>query len=231
MRALREWLMVRGPVAPLHPPKRLKSAAYVRVSTALQDFELQRAEIERAAAARGDAELTWYAETRSGRSWVRPELEKLASAAARGHHERVYVFRLDRLTRRGPADTLATVQRLRSAGCQLISVTEGFDFAGPVGELLVAMLGFLAAGEAEAQSERQRAARAALEAKGGKWGRPSKITLEQIARIGELVGEGRSVRSIAMAVKLKRSTVQDLIARHFRVGAALAGHGLQPAEL
>jgi len=208
--------MVRGPVAPLHPPKEPKNAAYVRVSTPEQDYELQRAAIERAAAARGDTDLAWYSETRSGRSWVRPELEKLASAAARGQHARIYVFRLDRLTRRGPADTLATVERLRSAGCQLVSVSEGFDFAGAVGELLVAMLGFAAAGELEAQLDRQRAARAALEARGGKWGRPSKVTPEQIARIAALASEGRSVRSIAMAVKLKRSTVQDAIARVLR---------------
>jgi DNA invertase Pin-like site-specific DNA recombinase len=194
----------------------------VRVSTPEQNYELQRAEIERAAAARGDGPLTWYSETRSGRSWVRPELERLTRAAARGLHGRVYVWRLDRLTRRGPADTLATVQALRSAGCQLVSVTEGFDFAGAAGELLVAMLGFLAAGESEAQLDRQRAARTALEARGGKWGRPAKISPEQCARIAALASEGRSVRSIAMAVKLKRSTVHDALARAARV-LAIAG--------
>jgi DNA invertase Pin-like site-specific DNA recombinase len=193
----------------------------VRVSTPEQDYELQRAAIERAAAARGDTELTWYAETRSGRSWVRPELEKLARRAASGHHARIYVWRLDRLTRRGPADTLATVQRLRQSGCQLISVTEGFDFAGAVGELLVAMMGFLAAGESEAQLERQKAARARVEAAGGKWGRPPKVTALDAVRILALASEGRSVRSIAMAVKLKRSTVQDTIERHRLARAAL----------
>jgi DNA invertase Pin-like site-specific DNA recombinase len=142
---------------------------------------------------------------------VRPELERLATAAARGHHERIFVWRLDRLTRRGPADTLATVQRLRSAGAQLVSVSEGFDFSGAIGELLVAMLGFVAAGEMDAQLDRQRAARAALESRGGKWGRPPKLAPATAAKIVELRTEGRSVRSISMAVKVPRSSVHDVL--------------------
>lgn len=211
MRALREWPMVRGPVAPLHPPKELKSAAYVRVSTPEQDYELQRLAIERAATARGDTELTWYSETRSGRSWLRPELERLTSAAARGLHARVYVWRLDRLTRRGPADTLAVVEQLKNAGCQLVSVTEGFDFAGPMGELLIAMLGFGAQQEMSAQLDRQRAARVRLESEGRAWGRPRKLAPETAAKIVELRAAGRSIRSIAMAVKVPRSSVHDVL--------------------
>lgn len=221
--------MVRGPVAPLHPPKELKSAAYVRVSTPEQGHELQRAAIERAAAARGDASLAWYVETRSGRSWVRPELERLASVAARGHHERIYVFKLDRLSRRGPADTLATVQRLRQGGAQLISLTEGFDFSGLMGEALVAMLAFGAAHEMEAQLDRQRAARARLEGEGRAWGRPLKVTPEQSRQILELADRGRSIRSIAMAVKLARSTVFDVLARQSPTARLLAS-GLDGAE-
>lgn len=207
--------MVRGPVAPLHPPKGAKNeasaAAYVRVSTPEQNYELQREAIERAATARGDASLTWYAETRSGRSWIRPELEKLTRAAARGLHERIYVWRLDRLTRRGAADMLNTVQQLRAPGCQLISVSQGFDFVGVMGDLLVAMIGALAEQEMDDQLERQKAARRALEARGGKWGRPPKVTAELGARIHALASEGRSVRSIAMAVKVPRSTVHDAL--------------------
>lgn len=203
--------MVRGPVAPLHPPKELKSAAYVRVSTPEQNYELQREAIERAATARGDTELAWYAETRSGASWVRPELERLTRAAARGLHARIYVFKLDRLSRRGATDTLVTVQQLRQAGSQLISLTEGFDFGGPFAEPLIAMLGFAAGQERAAQMDRQRAARAALEAKGGKWGRPCRLAPELAAQIAELRGQGRSIRSIAMAVKVPRSSVHDAL--------------------
>jgi DNA invertase Pin-like site-specific DNA recombinase len=186
-------------------------AAYARVSTPEQGFELQRASVERRASNDGVAELAWYSEQRSGRSWVRPELERLLDAARQGLHSRVYVWRLDRLTRRGPHDTLNVVQALRGAGVELVSVSEGFDFSGAVGELLVSMLGFAARLEMDAQLDRQQAARTRIEANGGTWGRPPKLLPAMVEKIRELRTEGRSIRSIAMAVKVPRSSVFDAL--------------------
>lgn len=200
---------------PLDPPERTERqkggalasvAAYVRVSTPEQDAALQRAAIERAASLRGHTPIEWYSETRSGRSWVRPELERLTRAVFQGHHRHVYVWRLDRLTRRGIPDTLDVVRNLRGAGCQLISVTEGFDFTGAMGELLVSMLAFGAQMESSAQMDRQSAARARLESEGRAWGRPP-LASEMREKIRALRAEGRSVREIAMAVKVPKSTV------------------------
>ena len=200
---------------PLDPPERTERqkggvlasvAAYVRVSTPEQDAALQRAAIDRAASLRGHTPIEWYSETRSGRSWVRPELERLTRAVFQGHHRHVYVWRLDRLTRRGIPDTLDVVRNLRGAGCQLISVTEGFDFTGAMGELLVSMLAFGAQMESSAQMDRQSAARARLEAEGRAWGRPP-LPSDMREKIRALRAEGRSVREIAMAVKVPKSTV------------------------
>ena len=201
---------------PLHPPgkgaaKQAVHAAYARVSTPEQGFELQRASVERRASNDGVSEIAWYTEQRSGRSWVRPELERLLEAVRQGLHSRVYVWRLDRLTRRGPHDTLNVVQALRGSGVELVSVTEGFDFSGPAGELLISMLGFAARLEMDAQIDRQTAARARVEADGGKWGRPPKLLPPMVEKIRELRSEGRSIRSIAMAVKVPRSSVFDAL--------------------
>jgi DNA invertase Pin-like site-specific DNA recombinase len=181
------------------------------VSTPEQGFELQRVSVERRASNDGVPELAWYTEQRSGRSWVRPELEKLLEAARQGRHSRVYVWRLDRLTRRGAHDTLNVVQTLRGAGVELVSVTEGFDFSGAVGELLISMLGFAARLEMEAQMDRQAAARTRMEAEGRAWGRPPKMPPETAEKIRALRAEGRSIRSIAMAVKVPRSSVFDAL--------------------
>ena len=186
-------------------------AAYARVSTPEQGFELQRASVERRASNDGVSEIAWYTEQRSGRSWVRPELERLLEAVRQGLHSRVYVWRLDRLTRRGPHDTLNVVQALRGSGVELVSVTEGFDFSGPAGELLISMLGFAARLEMDAQIDRQTAARARVEADGGKWGRPPKLLPPMVEKIRELRALGRSIRSIAMAVKVPRSSVFDAL--------------------
>ncbi len=40
---------------------------------------------------------------------------------------RLYVFRLDRLTRTGIADTLTTIEELRTNGVEVLSVADGFD--------------------------------------------------------------------------------------------------------
>ncbi len=201
---------------PLHPPsngapKTGLSAAYARVSTPEQGFDLQRASVERRASNDHAGELTWFTEQRSGRSWIRPELDRLVESVRQGRFARVYVWRLDRLTRRGSHDTLGVVQALRGAGAELVSVTEGFDFAGPVGELLISMLGFAARLEMDAQMERQQAARARLEAEGRAWGRPPKMPAETVEKIRLLRTEGRSIRSIAMAVKVPRSSVFDAL--------------------
>jgi len=205
-------------VPPLHPPsngapKTGRAAAYARVSTLEQGFELQRVAVARRASNDHAGELTWYTEQRSGRSWVRPELDRLLEAVRQGEHNRVYVWRLDRLTRRGSHDTLGVVQALRSAGAELVSVTEGFDFSGAVGELLVSMLGFAARLEMDAQMERQQAARARLESEGRAWGRPPKLPDDVREKIRALRAETppRSIRSIAMAVKVPRSSVFDAL--------------------
>lgn len=201
---------------PLHPPeaaKRAACAAYVRVSTPQQDAAMQRIAIERAASARGDLELEWYSETRSGRGWVRPELDRLLQAVHEGHHRRVYVWRLDRVSRRGCRDTHDVVLRLRAGGAELVSATEPYDFRpGPIGDMLVMILGFGAALEAESNLERLQAARVRVEAEGRAWGRPSKVMAETAEKIRALRAEGRSIRSIAMAVKVPRSTVFDALA-------------------
>jgi DNA invertase Pin-like site-specific DNA recombinase len=205
-------------VPPLHPPsngapKTGRAAAYARVSTPEQGFELQRVSVERRASNEGAGELTWFTEQRSGRSWIRPELDRLLEAVRQGRFDRVYVWRLDRLTRRGSHDTLGVVQAIRSAGAELVSVTEGFDFTGAVGELLISMLGFAAKLEMDSQMERQQAARARLESEGRAWGRPAKLPAEVREKIRALRAEDppRSIRSIAMAVKVPRSSVFDAL--------------------
>src|SRR5256885_14430117 len=108
----------------------MESVAYVRVSSKAQDYRSQRAAIERAARARGDAVVRWYSEKLSGRTVVRPELEKLRQAARAGHVRRAYVYRLDRLTRSGIRDTFEVVEELRTAGSELVTVADGYS-TGP----------------------------------------------------------------------------------------------------
>src|SRR5690348_8209640 len=87
-------------------------AAYVRVSSKAQDLGMQRGAVERAAAARGDVVDVWYAEKKSARTLARPELDRLRVDARSGLVRKLYLFRLDRLTRSGIRDTFEVVEEL-----------------------------------------------------------------------------------------------------------------------
>src|SRR6266849_6224685 len=82
------------------------AAAYVRVSSRSQDHAMQRHAVERAAAARGDEVRVWYSEKRSAKVLARPVLDRLRADVRAGKVSKLYVYRLDRLTRSGVRDTL-----------------------------------------------------------------------------------------------------------------------------
>ena len=84
----------------------------------IPDHATQRAAIERAAAARGDAIHTWYAEKKSAKTMNRPELTRLRADARAGDLKKLFVFRLDRLTRSGIRDTFELVEELRAHGVE-----------------------------------------------------------------------------------------------------------------
>jgi DNA invertase Pin-like site-specific DNA recombinase len=188
-------------------------AAYLRVSSKAQDFATQRAAVQRAATARGDTIASWFSEKRSGKLLARPELDRLRADARAGNLRRLYVYRLDRLTRSGIRDTFEVVEDLRAHGCEVVSIADGFDLAGPAAEIVLAVLAWAAKAERAAINERISAARERVEAEGGKWGRPSRFTEAMLVHAKALREQGRSIRDIAIAMKVPRSTVARSLAR------------------
>jgi DNA invertase Pin-like site-specific DNA recombinase len=191
-------------------PSPTTTAAYLRVSSRAQDFATQKAAVERAAAARSDSIGTWYSEKRSGKLLARPELDRLRQDARAGLVARLYVYRLDRLTRSGIRDTFEVVEDLRAHGCNLVSVSDGFDLEGSAAEVVLAVMAWASKMERVAINERISAARERVEAEGGRWGRPSRVDASLLAKMVKLQRAGRSLREIAVAVKVPRATV----ARH-----------------
>lgn len=188
-------------------------AAYVRVSSRSQDLASQQDAIRRAARARRHRVGRWFHEKQSGRSLQRPELGELRAAVRAGEVRTLYVFRLDRLTRSGIRDTLALLEELRGAGCELVTVADGFDLAGPAADVVIAVMAWAAQMERLALGERIAAARVRVEAAGGRWGRPRRVAAGTEAKVLELAAKGRSVRQIAVATKVPRTTVQRTLAR------------------
>jgi DNA invertase Pin-like site-specific DNA recombinase len=187
-------------------------AAYVRVSTRGQDLAAQRRAIERAARARGQRVGRWFCEKESGRSLRRPVLAEVRAAARRGELDALYVFRIDRLTRSGVADTFHVIEELRAGGCALVSVADGFDLIGPWGDVVIAVLAAAAQIELAAMKERISAARERVRASGGTWGRAPRIDESDDARLLKLA-KSKTVREIAIALKVPRSSVQRALER------------------
>ena len=198
------------------------AVAYVRVSSKAQDLGMQKLAIQRAAAARGEKMETWYQEKASGKTMKRPELERLRNDVVRGLVRRVYVFRLDRLTRSGVRDTFEIVEEFQNHSVELVSVNDGFDLTGPAAEIILAVLAAAAKMERLVINERISAARARVEAEGRKWGRPRRLDDVAEQRVQQLHDDGRSLREIAVALKIPRATVARTLAR--------LAKGAQPKE-
>lgn len=185
----------------------MTAAAYVRVSSKAQDLATQRSAIARAAEVRGDAIGETYAEKVSGRSIDRPELNRLRADARAGKVRRLYVFRIDRLARSGIRDVFEVVEELRRCGVEIVSVADGFSLDGPAADVVLAVMAWAAQMERSAIGERISAARERLRREGKAWGRPPRMSAEQRAQAAAMKAAGRSVRQIAVALKVPRATV------------------------
>ena len=183
-------------------------ASYVRVSSRAQSSTLQSHAIARAAAARGDTINRTYEEKTSAKTTQRAELARLRNAARAGELRKLYVYRLDRLARSGIRDTLEILDELRAAGCSVVTVADSFDLEGPGAELVLCVLAWAAKAERLAINERISSAREAMAAKGLRWGRPRTMSPAQRERVAQLRKEGRSIRAIAVAMKVHRSSVE-----------------------
>ena len=193
----------------------MTATAYIRVSSRAQDHATQRAAIERFAAARGDTIDDWRAEKKSAKTMAREELQRLLADARAGRlrGQRLYLFRLDRLTRSGIADTLTTLDELRANGVEIVSVADGLDLTGPHAEIIVATMAWAAKMERLALGERIAAVRERVEAEGGRWGRPCRMGDDDVARAREMRARGRSLRAIAMTMRVPRSTIARALVR------------------
>lgn len=188
----------------------MATAAYLRVSTRGQSLAMQRDAIQRAALARGFSIDVWFSEKVGGAAQARPQLSALRASVALGTFDRVVVYRLDRLSRGGIRSTLALVDEFKNAGCRIESIADGFALDGPASEVVLAVLAWAAQMERAAIGERVAAARLKVEASGGTWGRPRRVEDAVVAKVRTL-SKSRTVREIAIALKIPKSTVGDIL--------------------
>lgn len=175
---------------------------YARVSTRQQDEALQLDALRAAGATR-----VFVDRGVSGSVPLadRPAWGDLLDYARPG--DAVAVYRLDRLTRRGLRDLLQVVADLRDQrGVAVRSLTEPIDTSGPAGELILAIVGWVAEQERETLRRRTRDGLAAARARGSRPGRPP-VDAEKVTAARDLVLAGHSVTRAAATLGLGRSTL------------------------
>ena len=169
---------------------------YARVSTTGQDTATQEAKLEAAGCTLIRTE-TVSGGSRNGRNELASILDFIRSG------DILIVVKLDRLGR-NTRDVLNLVHELEEKSASLRVLEPAIDTAGPMGRMVLTVLGMVAEMELGFIRDRQRAGIDAAKAKGVYKGRP--VTFDR-ARIVSLRKEGMGATEIAKAVGCKRGNV------------------------
>jgi putative DNA-invertase from lambdoid prophage Rac len=191
-------------------PKR--AALYLRVSTDVQTMDNQRPDMERLARARGYRVVAVYEEHESAAK-RRPTHARMLDDARRGVFDVLVVWALDRFGR-SMASNVRQVLELDHLGVLVVSVREPWlDTSGPVRDLLVAIFSWVAEQERSRLVERTKAGLARARREGKRLGRRHRMVGYEVDRALAMRAEGRSVRGIAMALKVPRSTLARVLSQ------------------
>ena len=184
---------------------------YARVSTTDQQLSNQKKLLLDA----GCEDI--FEEKISGARKDRPELEKLLRHIRK--NDTLVVCKLDRLAR-STHHLLEIVETLRQKGAFFCSLGEPWaDTTTHAGKMIMTVFAGIAEFERDLIRERTSTGRKAAQARGVKFGRPSKLSAEQRKLVLELIAQGRSVQEIAKTFKVDRSTI-------YRLTASREGRGL-----
>ena len=200
-------------------PKKIKAAAYIRVSTDEQaesgySLQLQRERIAAQIAAKGWELYNTYEDGgQSGGKLERPALQEMLSDIDAGNVQAVVIYKLDRLSRK-QRDTMYLIEDVfLKQNIELVSISESLDTSSPTGRAMIGMLSVFAQLERDTITERLSGGRKQKAKAGGYAGGNSAIgyTTERgkktlfaddskadtVRRVFELNGAGFKLQQIA----------------------------------
>ena len=181
----------------------MSNYGYARVSSLSQSTDIQ---VEALIAAGCTVIRT---EKKSGRSTDgRTELATILEFMAEG--DSLCVHKLDRLGR-NTRDVLNLVHILTEKGCSLRVLEPAIDTSGPMGTMMLTVLGMVSEMELGFIKERQRAGIEAAKAKGAYKGRKKQIDDKKIL---ELTAQGKSQHQVAELMGITRMSVYRYLKKH-----------------
>lgn len=189
-------------------------AVYLRVSSAGQDMRSQEPDLKAWLATHGKGRpVLWYKDTLTGKTLLRPGIEKLETAIAAGTIGTLAVWRSDRLGRTA-RQMLAFLEDLDNRGVEVVSLRDGgqLDASTPAGRMFRHMLVGFAEYEREVISERIRAGIAKAKADGKHWGgrkkgQRTRLTEKKVHSIRALLDVGVKKAEIARQLGLSERSV------------------------
>ena len=156
-----------------------------------------------------------YVDFASGAKNDRPGLKSIMSDL--NQIDGILVLRLDRFGR-SLQNLLENLNTIRTKGKFFEAIDQGLKISekkDPMNDFMLAILGAAAEFERELISERVRDGMARARKENKKIGRP--VVLEQkglsMSDLSKLRQDGKSIREISQALKIKRSTVQRLLSQ------------------
>ena len=180
---------------------------YARVSTAGQELDLQLAQLRVAGCER------IFCEKESGAKDDRRELKRMLRALKPG--DVVIVSALDRLTRGGPFKTLSILNDITSRGAAYRSLAEPWaDTTHELGEVLAALVGYIARKTREDIIRRTAAGRERARANGVRFGRKPKLSPCQRQQALERRAAGETQSIVALSFNVSCSTISRLERRN-----------------
>jgi DNA invertase Pin-like site-specific DNA recombinase len=175
---------------------------YARVSTDGQTLASQDAQLHAAGCAKV------YSEKISGAHSDRPELAKVLKRLQAG--DVLVVTRLDRLAR-STRDLLNILDTIAKAGAGFKSLGDAWaDTTTPRGQLMLTVLGGLAALERELILARASDRRTRAKAEGVRFGRPPSLTPHQRQEALQRLTNGEAQADVARSYAVSRSTISRL---------------------
>lgn len=176
---------------------------YARISTDMQDLEMQKTALEKAGCE------TIFMDVASGAKRDRIELINAINSLKAG--DTLVVWKLDRLTR-SIKDLINFIEKLAKIGAKFRSLTEVIDTSTAAGNMQMQIIGVFAEFERNLIRERTKAGIESARARGKIVGRPRKLDFIQRQKLTQMFRtQTISVVEIANLFNIHRASVYRLL--------------------
>ena len=191
---------------------------YARVSTVGQELDIQLAHL------RAQECVRIFCEKESGAKDDRRELRRMLGVLRPG--DVVIVTALDRLTRGGPFKMLSVLNEITSRRAAYKSLAEPWaDTTHELGEVLAALVGYIARKTRDDIVRRTSAGRERARANGVRFGRPPKLSPMEQQQVLARRAAGESQSSVALTYNVSCSTISRLSHSSLGLGMSLPEGG------